>query len=298
LRSGEKFIPKAVFGLANEQVALFLRHLWATDGCVHHGRGRQARVYYASSSRRLLDGLQSLLLRFEFVGRIKSSVKGNYRPTHYLDIYGAAQQLKFLEAVGVHGARGETGQAVAAYLRTVVPNTNLDTIPVEVWSRVKTGMAGRGMTARAFAAAMGTAYCGSTLYKHAPSRSRLARVGSLLEDPGLGRLAQSDVFWDTIVAIEPRGEKPVFDATVPDTQNFVANGIFAHNSIEQDSDVVMFVFREVMYRKDTPEPGKAHIIIAKQRNGPTADVELTFLRECTKFVPYSPMMAGEGETSF
>jgi replicative DNA helicase len=69
-------------------------------------------------------------------------------------------------------------------------------------------------------------------------------------------------------------------------------------SIEQDSDVVMFVYREVMYRKDTPEPGKAHIIIAKQRNGPTADVELTFLRECTKFVPYSPMMAGEAETSF
>ena len=69
-------------------------------------------------------------------------------------------------------------------------------------------------------------------------------------------------------------------------------------SIEQDSDVVMFVYREVMYRKDTPEPGKAHIIIAKQRNGPTADVELTFLRECTKFVPYSPMMAGEAEPSF
>jgi replicative DNA helicase len=69
-------------------------------------------------------------------------------------------------------------------------------------------------------------------------------------------------------------------------------------SIEQDSDVVMFVYREVMYNKNAAEPGKAHIIIAKQRNGPTADVELTFLRECTKFVPYSPMMSGEAEPSF
>jgi replicative DNA helicase len=60
----------------------------------------------------------------------------------------------------------------------------------------------------------------------------------------------------------------------------------------------MFVYREVMYKKDTAEPGKAHIIIAKQRNGPTADVELTFLRECTKFVPYSPMIVGEPEPSF
>ena len=69
-------------------------------------------------------------------------------------------------------------------------------------------------------------------------------------------------------------------------------------SIEQDADVVMFVYREVMYKRDTAEPGKAHIIIAKQRNGPTADVELTFLRECTKFVPYSPMLPGEAEPAF
>jgi replicative DNA helicase len=67
-------------------------------------------------------------------------------------------------------------------------------------------------------------------------------------------------------------------------------------SIEQDSDVVMFVFREIMYNKNAPEPGKAQIIIAKQRNGPTADVDMTFLRQFTKFVPYSPMIPGEAES--
>ena len=66
-------------------------------------------------------------------------------------------------------------------------------------------------------------------------------------------------------------------------------------SIEQDADLVMFVYREVMYNRDTPEPNKAQIIIAKQRNGPTADVDMIFLRRCTKFVPYSPMMPGETE---
>jgi len=69
-------------------------------------------------------------------------------------------------------------------------------------------------------------------------------------------------------------------------------------SIEQDADLVMFVYREVVYNRDTPEPNKAQIIIAKQRNGPTGDVDMTFLRECTKFVPYSPMMPGETEPSF
>jgi replicative DNA helicase len=69
-------------------------------------------------------------------------------------------------------------------------------------------------------------------------------------------------------------------------------------SIEQDADVVLFVYREIMYKPDTAEPGKAQIIIAKQRNGPTDDIDLTFLRDCTKFVPYSPMMSGETEPGF
>ena len=69
-------------------------------------------------------------------------------------------------------------------------------------------------------------------------------------------------------------------------------------SLEQDSDVVLFVYREVIYKPDTAEPGKAQIIVAKQRNGPTDEVDMTFLRECTKFVPYSPVMSGETEPGF
>jgi len=70
-------------------------------------------------------------------------------------------------------------------------------------------------------------------------------------------------------------------------------------SIEQDADVVMFVYREEYYKPDDPAlKGKATIILAKQRNGPTADINLTFLREYTKFVPYSPVMPGETEPDF
>ena len=134
--------------------------------------------------------------------------------------------------------------------------------------------------------------------RSAPSRERLGRVASVLRDLELHALSESDLFWDEIVAIRSLGEQPVFDATVEGTHNFVANGFVVHNSIEQDADVVAFVYREVVYKPDTPEPGKAQLIIAKQRNGPTDDVDLTFLRECTKFVPYSPMMSGETEPGF
>src|SRR5205085_6597462 len=55
-------------------------------------------------------------------------------------------------------------------------------------------------------------------------------------------------------------------------------------SIEQDADVVAFIFREEVYRPDDPElEGLAELIIAKQRNGPTGTVPLVFLKSSTRF---------------
>jgi len=55
-------------------------------------------------------------------------------------------------------------------------------------------------------------------------------------------------------------------------------------AIEQDADVVMFIFREEVYKPDDPElDGRAEIIIAKQRNGPTGRVKLAFLKRSTRF---------------
>ncbi|MFZ5647387.1 MAG: replicative DNA helicase [Bacillota bacterium] len=55
-------------------------------------------------------------------------------------------------------------------------------------------------------------------------------------------------------------------------------------SLEQDADIVMFIYREEYYKPDTEKKGIAEIIVAKQRNGPTGTVELAFLKEYTRFM--------------
>ena len=101
------------------------------------------------------------------------------------------------------------------------------------------------------------------------------------------------MLWDRVVGIEPIGEQPVFDATVLGTHNFIANGIVAAQfSLEQDSDVVMFLYRDEVYNKESPDRGAAEVIIAKHRAGPIGDLRLVFRGQYTRFDNAAPRSAG------
>jgi replicative DNA helicase len=58
-------------------------------------------------------------------------------------------------------------------------------------------------------------------------------------------------------------------------------------ALEQDADVILFIYRDEVYNRDTAEKGKAEIIVGKQRNGPIGTVNLTFLGQYTRFENYA-----------
>jgi replicative DNA helicase len=285
----EKRLPGVLYSATDAEICLFLRHLWSTDGCVWLPRGKAAaKAYYATASRELADGVVHLLARLGIVARVRQVEKAGYKPGYHVIVADCPSLRIFCARVGVHGRRGEIARELEALLADRATNTNVDTLPIGVWDVVKAERVRAGLTEREFQAAIGTNYCGTTLYKSCPSRERLMRCADVLESETLREIASSDVFWDRVVSIEPLGPQPVYDATVKKTHNFVANGISVHNSIEQDADVVILLHREDAYERESPRAGEADLIVAKHRNGPTATVTVAFQGHYSRFVDMAP----------
>lgn len=287
--SWEKFVPAAVFQNNEEKIRLFLRHLWATDGNISWKRlpGRQpgAAIYYASSSRQLAADVQHLLLRTGIASTLRTVHQGRHRDNFHVSVQGQAMQLRFLELISSAGKRGQIVPELIVALKALQTNPNTDTIPREIWRGAVTAEKERlSMSWRDVQSKIGTAYCGSTLFKSAVGRDRMGRLAVVLESPTLQALATSQVYWDEIISIMPQGVEEVYDATVLGTHNFVANDIIVHNSIEQDADVVLFIHRPPFEEgEERPETFDVSLLIEKHRNGPTGEVPLRFH---SKYVSY------------
>jgi replicative DNA helicase len=284
LRSYEKYVPERVFVQPEAHVKVFIRHLWSTDGCVNSNSTRgYPSIYYASSSERLALDVQRLLLRLGISARVARVAQGGKgRDQFHVMVRGRASLEKFLDEIGCLGsAKIRNREAIKDFFGSRALRTR-DFIPQTIWDDLALpALEAVGISKAAVTAALGT----RPHFERDLGREMAGRIGVLGSSEELSRLAESNVKWDRIVDIIPDGEADVYDLTVDDHHNFVAGNILSHNSLEQDSDLVLFIYRERFYNDNISEDKRniAEIIIAKHRNGPTGKVELMFIDEQTKF---------------
>lgn len=246
LRSHEKRIPQAIFRQSDSAIALFLRHLWSTDGTIKLQAGYPA-IHYTSSSPQLASDIQHLLLRLGINATLKAYSQGKKgRDQQRVTVSGHEDIRSFLSLIGVVSESHKQGAAeIAEYLRGRDANTNRDIIPCSVWHTLV--LPNMDLTHRQLADALGVAYNGNARYRSNLSREHAAQVARVTGNATLAALAHSDVYWDPVASIEPDGEEPVFDISVEGLHNFVANDITVHNSWEQDADVVIFIDRDSVF---------------------------------------------------
>nr|WP_091334561.1 replicative DNA helicase [Allochromatium warmingii] len=226
-----KFIPEPVFRLPKSQLALFLNRLFATDGWATVLTSGQPQIGYATVSDALSRQIQHLLLRFGII------VKRRYRCVKYkekdhfvwqLDITDSASMELFASEIGIFGKESAINRVLAA-IQGRKRQTNCDLIPHVLWERIaqlKGNESWSHLAQRAGFKGTSNIHVG----RRALSRTRLAALAEALADRDLKNLAKSEIYWDQIVAIEAIGERHVYDLTIPETHNFVANDICVHNT--------------------------------------------------------------------
>jgi len=227
----EKNIPKVIFKLPKQQLALFLNRLFATDGWATLLTSGQAQLGYSTVSEKLARQVQHLLLRFGIIAALKKrSVKYNDSRLQawQLDITDASSIKTFVLEIGIFG-KEDTLNKVLTALSQRQYQTNRDLIPHKIWEDIAAAKGNEPWAVLARRAGI-KGYTNIHVGKRALSRERLGNLATALENFRLQQLADSDVYWDEIVSIEPVGYQQVYDLTIPETHNFVANDICVHNT--------------------------------------------------------------------
>ncbi|MFA5887623.1 MAG: LAGLIDADG family homing endonuclease [Candidatus Nanoarchaeia archaeon] len=230
LLSAQKIIPEAIFKAKREPLKVFLNRLFSCDGSIYRLKRESSwEVSYASSSEKLIRQVQSLLLRFGVLSKLRSKktkCNGKLFNTFELAIDGANVQ-KFIEEIGFFGEKEARQEQALKESVKITRNPNVDTIPKEIWDIDRPKNWAEVGTQMGYSS--GKALRSSIAY--APSRQKLLQIAEYDNAEQMKLLATSDIFWDEIASLEVmEGKFKVYDICVPEFHNFVANDIIVHNS--------------------------------------------------------------------
>jgi replicative DNA helicase len=275
-KGAEKHLPWSVFESSNDRLGVLLGAVWAGDGTVN-----SRRLKFTNTSPVLIQQVSLMLTRLGIVHSISKPYR-NQKSRHDLFdvlILARAEMQRFADLAPMPGPKGRRLLKELERPPKGRANFQLDRLPVEITNEVD---------ARRRAAGVSHAQLGYRCQGKAISPDDLRRVATALGADDLVKLASPDILWDEIESIEDAGQAECFDLRARGC--FAVSGFIAHNSgaIEQDADVMIFVYRDVVYNPETERPNVAELIIGKQRNGPLGTAEAAFLNEYTRFENLAP----------
>lgn len=221
-RAEEKHFPECVWRFSRPLLREFLRALFSCDGTVYSMSG-YPRIEFTVASEKLAEDVHHALVRFGIVSKLWQKTERSWRV-----------EITEPESVDLYqneiGWIGEKTRRVFKTLRDRRPHSNSGHVPKEVWAYVRKAAAAKEMSLAEMCRRAGDKGWSNPHCDRSLPRRRLQRYAEVLDSEDLRWLASPDLYWDQIVSITPVGEREVYDLTVPEGSNFVANDICVHNS--------------------------------------------------------------------
>lgn len=225
-RAEDKFFPNVVWRWSKPYLAEFLRVLMSCDGTIYAMSG-YPRIEFAVASEKLALDVHHAFTRFGIISKLWRKSPRCWR----VEITEPASVSKYQEQIGWVG---EKASRFGNEFKSRRSNTGH--LPSATWDLVKAAAARQGLSMVELARRAGeTTRTGHDAgynphTKRGLPQNRLAAYAQLLNEPQLQRLASPDIYWDEIVEITLIGEHQVYDLTVPDGANFIAQDVCVHNT--------------------------------------------------------------------
>ncbi len=245
-------IPSFIFRLKKVKIALLLNRLVGKNCSAVVLSSGECKIEYTTINEAFARQIQHLFLRFGIIARLKIrhiKYADERRIAWQLDITDAKSIQLLIDEIGIYG-KEEAIENVRIALKDKRYQTNRDLIPIEVWELLRSAKedeSWKSLATRAGIVGVRNIHVG----KRAPTRERLSKLATVLnptpQATTLQNLANSDIYWDQIRSIEYVGDQQVYDLTIPQTHNFIANDICVHNT-----SVVLNIARNVASEHKLP----------------------------------------------
>jgi len=222
-----KRFPEQVWRWNRDTLREFLRALMSCDGSVFATQNGRPRIEFAVASEGLAKDVHHAFVRFGIVSRFYRKSERCWR----VQITDSESVARYQDEIGWIGEKARRFPKDLPHFRS-----NNGHLPTSVWPMVSQAASARGFSWAKLAVASGERVRTSKFETYNPrtnhglSQRRLAVFNQILEDPRLTGLANPALYWDRIVSIEPTGNHQVYDLTVPEGANFIAQDVIVHNT--------------------------------------------------------------------
>src|SRR5882762_7742283 len=219
-----KRFPACVWRWNRERLAEFIKVLMSCDGTVY-SMGGYPRIEFAVASQGLAEDIHHAFVRFGIVAKLWKKKDRCWR----VEITEPQSVERYQQEIGWIGEKARRFKRFAEPRRS-----NLGMLPKQIWHELRAATQSRGLTLTELAVRAGEKGAGERGFNPHVSRGlppgRLANYADVLGDRWLSQLASDQIYWDEVISITPTGEHQVYDLTVPETSNFIAQDILVHNT--------------------------------------------------------------------
>jgi replicative DNA helicase len=220
----QKRFPTAVWQWDRDRLAEFIKVVMSCDGTVYSMSG-YPRIEFAVASEGLAQDMHHALVRFGIIAKLWKKKDRCWR----VEITEPASVALYQETIGWIGEKSRRFTRELANRRS-----NVGHLPKEIWPFVRESASRQGFNLIGLARRANEPHAEERGFNPHTSRgltqTRLAAYADVLGDLDLRQAASTDIYWDEVVSIEATGEHQVYDLSVPETHNFIAQDILVHNT--------------------------------------------------------------------